>query len=762
MSIWIKAALRDSNLQYDGLYSWAVPTELEGALRPGQSVTVPFGSGNQIREAVVWSIYKPNKAEQTKIAVKPLYELLDEEPVLRPDQLRLVEAMRLRYACTYGDAIKCMIPAGTRFKGGSGPKTGRTVKLADPAGADDLLESDILTNIKQVRVVEFLMTYGESFVQEVTEACQISESPLQSLSKKSILVFDRRDIPPEEPERSFTPDLESPLPPTADQQKSISAILAAAVGKEVREYDKGNDSPIEFLLHGITGSGKTEVYMQVAKVILEQGRSGIILVPEISLTPQITMRFGRRFGARVAVLHSRLTQRQRYNEWDRIRRGEATLVVGARSAIFAPVEKLGLIVIDEEQEHTYQSEIKPRYHAATIARLRARDQGAVLVLGSATPAVETYYRTTTEKARLLTLADRPGGAVLPRTHIINLRKELAAGNRGIFSKPLQLAMEQAFAQGEQCMLFLNRRGYSGVYICRDCGAAVMCPHCDVSMTFHRSKESRRGRLTCHYCGHTERPLQFCPECGSDQMSGVGIGTQQAEAAFKKLYPERRVLRMDQDTTTGRLSHHDILTSFQKGEADVLIGTQMIAKGHDFPSVTVVGILLADQLLGLNDFRASERAFQLITQAAGRAGRGRKMGEVYIQTYDIDHYALTCAAAQDYKAFYQWEIPFRKTMQYPPFGFLGFVGIRSAHYRLGQETVTVVEKMIRQLKEQRRDLAEVTILRPCPAPIGRVNNRYRWQILLKSPSDFELALIFHKVARLPLPDAVYLTLQLDPG
>ena len=537
---------------------------------------------------------------------------------------------------------------------------------------------------------------------------------------------------------------------------AIETILKAAD----QPLDKQNDR--EFLLHGITGSGKTEVYMQVAEKILAHGMSAIILVPEISLTPQMTNRFGRRFGSKVAVLHSRLTQRQRWNEWNRIRCGDATLVVGARSAIFAPVDALGLIVIDEEQEHTYQSETKPRYHAGAIARLRTRDTNAILVLGSATPAVETYYRTTVGKSTLLQLADRPGSAILPQTQIVDLRAELAAGNRSVFSRPLREAMQQAFSKGEQCMLFLNRRGYAGVFICRDCGSAVICPACDVTMTYHRSKDQKRDRLTCHYCGHTERPPQICPQCGSDQVGGVGIGTQQAEQAFLDLFPNRRVLRMDQDTTTGRLSHHDILHSFQHGEADVLIGTQMIAKGHDFPTVTVVGILLADQLLGLNDFRAAERAFQLITQAAGRAGRGDKTGYVYIQTYDIDHYALICAAEQDYTAFYNWELPFRKTMDYPPFGFLGLVGIRSTEYSLGQKTAKKVEQIMRRFQSQYKCLKNVQILSVCPAPIGRINNRYRWQILLKSPSDYEIALIFHRVARLDLPDKVYLTLQLDPG
>jgi primosomal protein N' (replication factor Y) len=819
--VLIQVVLRDAAPQYDNRYTYRVPRSFQDKICVGQRVVVAFGNADRTVEAIVWALLTPEEEAEQLFKIKNLIEILDPYPVLTDDQMELVEQMRIRYACTYGDAIRCMLPAGVALDlvkyvhlrqkpeeipvlsrdnrvidklscaaggclplaellkdgqitdqsvrdlvargmveinetigAGMSPSTVRTVFPVDRAIIAELLEEGGLKYINQIRVLDFLLEYDESPVEDVLHACAVTISTLNTLKKKGLVEFGRQIAPPD----PDLPDItrEPMLIPTLEQQEAINRITRST-------KDEGDPRRIrEFLLYGVTGSGKTEVYMQVAAAVLARDKDVILLVPEISLTPQMTHSLVSRFGDKVAILHSRLTPRERFNQWRRIQNGDARIVVGARSAVFAPVRDLGLLIIDEEQESTYQSEIKPRYHAATIARLRVRDRSASLVLGSATPAVETWHRTETGRSICLRLTERPGGAILPKTHLIDMRTELAEGNFSLFSRALKQGLEQTFAAGDQAMIFLNRRGYSGIYLCRSCGETVMCPSCDVRMTLHRQRNANMDQLICHYCGRVEKAPKFCPSCGSDLIAGFGVGTQQVEQAFTELFPDNKALRMDQDTTAGRTSHIDLLSTFRAGKADVLIGTQMIAKGHDFPNVTLVGILSADLLMGQNDFRASERAFQLITQAAGRAGRKSKPGEVYIQAYDLDHYAVRSAAAQDFGSFYRQEIKFREQMGYPPFGVIASVVCSGKSDQDAEHAIQMAAQKARRIIELRPDLGVIRLLRPTPSPIRRVNNQSRWQLVMKSKNHYPLSLMLKELSLLRYPKGVSVSLRLDPA
>lgn len=840
----IQAALRESTPDFDKLYYWRVPPGWEKDIHPGQRVVVPFGRSDRPVEAVVFKLVADDEdgVPGADLHIKALISYLESYPILNADQLRLAGEMRLRYACTYGDAIKCMIPPSAildpkqagqtvgllkergeavlseRIARGMKPTTEKTAYLLDREAAARALEDGEIRYIQQVRVLEFLLEYGESPLPDIMDSCAVSRSSLNTLKKNGWLAFGQREVVPEGPavlkregvrgkteagasacggsalgkagddqargegsdgkgpagadqSAKLQPDEELAAPadvipePTPEQAYAIRTIHRATVSELWTETGAPDAPPMrvrEFLLDGITGSGKTEVYMQVASQVLDAGRGVIILVPEISLTPQMVDRLVRRFGDVVAVLHSRLTPRERFDQWLRVRRGDARLVIGARSAIFAPVADPALIVVDEEQETTYQSEIKPRYNAISVARLRVRDHRAALVLGSATPSIESYHRTTIGRSIRLVLSERPGEATLPITHIIDMRQELIAGNRGIFSRALTDAMTAAFSRGEQAMLLLNRRGYSGSFVCRDCGESVYCKNCDVRMTYHRDPKNGKERLQCHYCGRVENAPRRCPSCHGTNISGLGLGTQQAEEAFHRAFPGMRALRMDQDTTIARNAHHKILQSFRDRQAEVLIGTQMIAKGHDFPNVTVVGILSADQLLGQNDFRAGERAFQLMTQAAGRAGRGTDPGRVFIQAYDIDHYAVTCAAKQDYQAFYRQEIAFRRSMRYSPFGVMGQIAVSAATDEVARRSLERLAEVARQMCTTYKELASVEVLRPSPAFIRRINKKARWQLTIKADQVYPVSMIFAKLATVRLDREVALSLKIDPG
>jgi primosomal protein N' (replication factor Y) len=738
----VKIVLKDATKEFDKEYTYSVPPVLEPAARVGARVRIPFGKGNTDREGYVLSIHPD---ESNDFFVKPILAMDSPCPVLREDQIRLVRQMRKKYTCTYGDAIRLMVPP----KGASKGRTNRTAFLVDPQDASVMIDAGEFNTINQIRVVEYLLECEEAPVSEIIAACQITPSTLATLAKKQVIEYGKVTKQPELPAVDEAA-LQEPFARTAEQEKVICTILDA----DPLRYK-------EFLLHGITGSGKTEVYLQVIQSYLDQGFGSILLVPEISLTPQMIFRMKARFGEAVSVIHSRLSPKERFEQWREVIEGRVNIVVGARSAVFAPIPNLRCIIVDEEQESTYKSETHPKYHAVEIARLRMGDQNGLVILGSATPKVETYYQTQTGQSVLLELTCRIGEAKLPTVEIVDLREELANGNRSVFSRILKKKMLEAFAKKEQVMLFLNRRGHSGFFLCRDCGYVPKCPSCSVSLTYH----SANNGLVCHYCGHIHPVPKTCPKCKSPRIGGFGAGTQQIEELCKKEFPDRVVLRMDQDTTTGRGSHARILEAFGKGEADVLIGTQMIAKGHDFQHVTVVGILSADLMLGISDFRSSERAFQLITQAAGRAGRGKKEGYVIIQAYNIDDYAVVFASRQDYAGFFRQEIAFRKAMQYPPFGTIGVIVISSPDEF---NTAEIAKKIRFELKEYVREqcttpenLPRVDVMELSKAPIFKIRDRYRYRIVLKSPYEEDVTRLFERVQNLEMKDGIMISFDLNP-
>ncbi len=730
--MFCRIALRESTRAFDREYTYAIPADLVDRVAVGSLVRVPFGNGNRSTEAYVTALMIQTDSD---FYIKPISELLSDRPVLLPEQLRLAAQMRGRYLCTSGDALKCMVPSAvTSVK----DKTIRLAELSDPDEAAQRLADGEIDRVGHIRVVELLLECGNAPLPEIMHACQVSRAVLTTLEKKQLIRIylqeTRRELPGED---DYTPV--EPWPPSPDQAKAIGAICTALNASE----QASSSGFFEHLLFGVTGSGKTEVYLQSARIAADQGRGVIILVPEIALTPQMIGRIRSRFGSGVAVLHSRLTPSERYEQWQRIMRQEVQVVVGARSAIFAPLANIGLIVIDEEQETSYKSETHPRYHARDIARLRARDSGAVLVLGSATPSIESYHRTESGQSILLTLRERVGSAELATAEIVDMREELASGNRSVFSRKLAGAMRSAFAAGHQAMILINRRGYAGFVLCRACGLVVKCRSCSVSLTSHINAHAPPGQpaanlMICHYCGRVSKQPALCPVCGSKRIGRFGAGTQQVEEQFNLEFAPRRALRMDQDTTAGRTSHAQLLDQFAAGAADVLIGTQMIAKGHDFPNVTVAGILSADLMLGVADFRASERAFQLMTQAAGRAGRGKDAGQVIIQAYNIDDYAVRFAAAQDYPSFYQQEIAFRRAMHYPPFGSICSITLSAVEEHMAREKAEHLHEALRTRHQNEPDFAAVELLDAARAPLFRIKDRFRWRLILKGPDPVTLA------------------------
>lgn len=563
----------------------------------------------------------------------------------------------------------------------------------------------------RVRLMAELLQCRELPYELVTRKLNVAGSTIKSLEEKGVIqiVSDRV--------------YRNPLLPEAGPQEKqeLSEEQAYIVQEILKEYD--SEKRGTYLIHGITGSGKTEVYMELIEQIVARGRQAIVLIPEIALTYQTVMRFYRRFGNRVSVMNSTLSAGEKYDQCERAKKGELDVMIGPRSALFTPFPKLGLIVIDEEHENSYKSEVMPRYHARETAEKLARLHDASLVLGSATPSLEAYSRAQEGIYRKFTLTKRLTGGSLPAVYTIDLREELREGNRSIFSRKLQELLAERLKRGEQTMLFLNRRGYAGFISCRSCGHVMKCPHCDISLSEHKN-----GKLICHYCGYTTNSVKICPECGSKYISGFRAGTQQIEEKLKILFPKARVLRMDADTTKNKDSYEEILSSFAAREADILVGTQMIVKGHDFPNVTLVGILAADMSLFAGDYRSSERTFQLLTQAAGRAGRGQRCGEVVIQTYQPEHYAIVWAAKQDYKSFYEEEILYREMMQYPPACHLFAVLVTSKREEgartLAGELVAFSQKMA--------DIGEapVQIVGPAPAYVGKMNDIYRFVFYVK--------------------------------
>ena len=717
MAVYIDVIVDISVNSLDRIFQYRVPEELLDAVTVGCQVNVPFGSGNRRRQAYVIGVDTVLDYDASKI--KDILEVT-KAPAATGQLIALADWMHERYGCTMAQALKTVLPVKKSVK-----EVKRTAYfLADREGAQQLLEKSRKSRREKarVRLLEAMLKEGCMSKETVTGVLQISASTMKSILQTGVIREETSQVYRNPVRQRLDGWQEVCL--NDEQMDAVASIWQnAAICREHWSREQGMH-----LLYGITGSGKTEVYMALMEKVLNEGRQIIVLIPEISLTLQTVSRFYARFGSQIAVMNSRLSAGERYDQYMRAKRGEASIMIGPRSALFTPFDRLGLIIIDEEHESAYQSEIVPRYQAAEVAARRAEMSGALLVLGSATPSVAVYQKAREGMISLHRLTHRARtGSHLPDVKVVDLREEFRMKNRGILSQSLHEAMDACLKRGEQMMLFLNRRGYAGFVSCRSCGYVVKCRHCDVSMTVHH-----HTLLKCHYCGSEQPMPRVCPSCGSPYIAGFGVGTQKVEEFVQKEFPEARILRMDRDTTSGKDDMGRILQIFSEGGADILIGTQMIVKGHDFANVTLVGILAADLSLFAGDYQSSERTFQLLTQAAGRAGRGDRPGEVIIQTYQPEHYCIQTAAAQDYDSFYSQEIRFRQMLHYPPDRQMM---VMLAEGENDQQTGQAVQKL-REIAGE-ADFEAVEFIGPSRAGIAKAKDLYRYTMYMKHQNIKEL-------------------------
>lgn len=717
MAVYIDVIVDISVSSLDRIFQYRVPEKLLDAVTVGCQVSVPFGSGNRRRQAYVIGVDTVLDYDASKI--KDILEVT-KAPAATGQLIALADWMHERYGCTMAQALKTVLPVKKSVK-----EVKRTAYfLADREGAQQLLEKSRKSRREKarVRLLEAMLKEGCMSKETVTGVLQISASTMKSILQTGVIREETSQVYRNPVRQRLDGWQEVCL--NDEQMNAVASIWQnAAICREHWSREQGMH-----LLYGITGSGKTEVYMALMEKVLNEGRQIIVLIPEISLTLQTVSRFYARFGSQIAVMNSRLSAGERYDQYMRAKRGEASIMIGPRSALFTPFDRLGLIIIDEEHESAYQSEIVPRYQAAEVAARRAEMSGALVVLGSATPSVAVYQKAREGMISLHRLTHRARtGSHLPDVKVVDLREEFRMKNRGILSQSLHEAMDACLKRGEQMMLFLNRRGYAGFVSCRSCGYVVKCRHCDVSMTVHH-----HTLLKCHYCGSEQPMPRVCPSCGSPYIAGFGVGTQKVEEFVQKEFPEARILRMDRDTTSGKDDMGRILQIFSEGGADILIGTQMIVKGHDFANVTLVGILAADLSLFAGDYQSSERTFQLLTQAAGRAGRGDRPGEVIIQTYQPEHYCIQTAAAQDYDSFYSQEIRFRQMLHYPPERQMMVMLAEGEH---DQQTGQAVQKL-REIAGE-ADFEEVEFIGPSRAGIAKAKDLYRYTMYMKHQDIKEL-------------------------
>ena len=717
MVVYIDVIVDISVNSLDRIFQYRVPEELLDAVTVGCQVNVPFGSGNRRRQAYVIGVDTVLAYDASKI--KDILGVT-KAPAATGQLIALADWMHERYGCTMAQALKTVLPVKKSVK-----EVKRTAYfLADREGAQQLLEKSRKSRREKarVRLLEAMLKEGCMSKETVTGVLQISASTMKSILQTGVIREETSQVYRNPVRQRLDGWQEVCL--NDEQMDAVASIWQnAAICREHWSREQGMH-----LLYGITGSGKTEVYMALMEKVLNEGRQIIVLIPEISLTLQTVSRFYARFGSQIAVMNSRLSAGERYDQYMRAKRGEASIMIGPRSALFTPFDRLGLIIIDEEHESAYQSEIVPRYQAAEVAARRAEMSGALVVLGSATPSVAVYQKAREGMIGLHRLTQRARtGSRLPDVKVVDLREEFRMKNRGILSQSLHEAMDACLKRGDQMMLFLNRRGYAGFVSCRSCGYVVKCRHCDVSMTVHH-----HTLLKCHYCGSEQPMPRVCPYCGSPYIAGFGVGTQKVEEFVQKEFPEARILRMDRDTTSGKDDMGRILQTFSEGGADILIGTQMIVKGHDFANVTLVGILAADLSLFAGDYQSSERTFQLLTQAAGRAGRGDRPGEVIIQTYQPEHYCIQTAAAQDYDSFYSQEIRFRQMLHYPPDRQMMVMLAEGEHE---QQTGQAVQKL-REIAGE-ADFEAVEFIGPSRAGIAKAKDLYRYTMYMKHQDIKEL-------------------------
>jgi len=770
-SVLVDVSVRQTDRPFD----YKVPTRWQDAIQPGMRVIVPFGPRKV--QGFVLSIKETTNLEK----VKEIEEVLDVMPVLTEELLLLGSYLSQKTLCFFISAYQAMLPTAIKavykkhvqvtsdealnqlvpelanlfsivkrrewteieslvskislvqraikeglleieyeVKNKANKKTERVVSLLKVLDE----ELPIIKSPQQKDIIEYLRMNGQTSVKELKECLGITDSPIKTLEKNEVISIKTVEVY-RDPYEGREIERSKPLPLIEEQQLAFEQIVSSFHERKNKIH----------LLHGVTGSGKTEVYLQAIQEVLSVGKEAIVLVPEISLTPQIVGRFKSRFGNDVAVLHSGLSIGEKYDEWRKIQRKEVKVVVGARSAIFAPFENIGMIIIDEEHETTYKQDEHPRYHARDIAIWRGEYHHCPIVLGSATPTLESFARAGKGVYELNTMSKRVNQGPLPEVEIVDMREQLRIGNRTMFSTALHEKIIDRLEKKEQIILFLNRRGYSSFVMCRDCGYTIQCPHCEVSLTYHKHNH----HLKCHYCGYETYMPKQCPSCQSEHIRFFGTGTQKVEEAITKTYPEARVIRMDNDTTSRKGAHEKMLKQFGNGEADILLGTQMIAKGLDFPNVTLVGVLAADSSLHLPDFRASERTFSLLTQVSGRAGRHEKPGEVVIQTYSPEHYSIELAKTQDYVAFYEEEMKIRRSFRYPPFYYLVLISI--AHNDL-IKTVKVSEQIAGYLREY---LSEGSIvLGPVASPIAKIKDHFRYQCVIKYKSEPALYDVLNRI------------------
>lgn len=699
-----------SHEKVDRPFQYRIPDALSGALETGMCVQIPFGSGNRIRQGYVIEV--TDRAQFPEEKMKQITGVVKGSVSVEADAIRLASWMRKTYGSTMIAALKTVLPVKKDMKLKEKKKIRRLFTSEETrAVLGDALRKH--QNAK-ARVLQELCRERELPYELITGKLHVSAATLRSLAGQGVITIESENYY-RNPVKLETAK-EAGMQLSKEQETVRREVLA--------DFDKGRRGT--YLIHGITGSGKTEVYLSLIEGMIKRGKQCIVLIPEIALTYQILLRFYKRFGDRVSVMNSTLSAGEKYDQCQRAAKGELDVIIGPRSALFVPFPNLGMIVIDEEHESSYKSETMPRYHARETAEYLAGIKNASLVLGSATPSLEAYRRAREGKYRLFTLSSRLTGGSLAPVSIVDLRKELREGNRSIFSRKLQELINDRLSRKEQIMLFLNRRGYAGFISCRSCGYVMKCPHCDVSLSQHMG-----GKLICHYCGYETRSVSRCPSCASPYISGFKAGTQQIEQQLYKYFPGIKVLRMDGDTTRQKGSYEKILSSFAEGEADVLVGTQMIVKGHDFPNVTLVGVLAADLSLNDSDYRSGERTFQLLTQAAGRAGRGVKPGEAVIQTYRPEHYSIVRAAEQDYNAFYEEEILYREIGSYPPAAHMLAILVTSPEEESGMELAGKLAELSKKAE------AEATVIGPAKASIGKINDVYRFMIYCKSGDEATL-------------------------
>lgn len=705
-----------SHEKLDRPFEYIIPDELEDEVRPGSQVIIPFGRGNKPVKGFVLNVKERASYDEEKL--KSISEVIKNSTSVTGDMIALAYFIKTNYGSTMNRALKTVLPV----KKSAQPVKEKFVYLdmeEDEAGAFlEKLYSD-KRQVAKRRLMEELVNEKVLPFDIVRDKLNISASTLRSLEKSGVIRIDVKENLRDAFNIKIKQGYDIRL---NDAQKKIADDIKA-------RYKKDDIRPS--LIRGVTGSGKTEIYIDLIEEVIKEGRQAIVLIPEIALTYQTVIRFYKKFGDRISVINSKLTNAQKHDQLEKAREGKVDIIIGPRSALFSPFPNLGIIIIDEEHEGTYKNENIPRYHSREVAAERARMSSAMLVMGSATPSIESYRKAKEGSYVLYELEERASGAQLPNVEIVDLREELNSGNRSMISRKLDELIKDRLEKKEQIILFINRRGYSSFVSCRSCGTAVKCPHCDVSLKYHKN-----GKLMCHYCGYETPMMKKCPECGSEYIGTFGTGTQKVEETVRSLYPGARVLRMDLDTTREKDGHEKILSAFADHEADILIGTQMIVKGHDFSDVTLVGILAADLSLYSGDYVAAERTFQLITQAAGRAGRGEKKGDVVVQTYSPENYSIRLGSKQDYKGFYDYEMSYRKLLGYPP--VMNMMGIMIASedektlIKRANEISRVIEMSIRAKEAARPGGEEIIKIGPGKAPIAKINDKHRMVLYVKSP------------------------------